>query len=169
MASEQRWARVCNAAVERCHGRGDLSRASTEHVLVSARSRHRAAIAQELGLLHSQAGVPPPTDEAVLESFTQSVEAGGFMREYLQHGQLVAMIGSSLYMHGGLISAAYSDSQDSALGYIPGRSERVPTVEEWIVQLNAWCKQQAAAGGGAGGRHSGWIAWWGRIGWSARI
>jgi hypothetical protein len=47
-----------------------------------------------------------------------------------------------MYMHGGIISAAYTDPTVDAFGYVPGRSDRIQSAQAWVAELNAWGGQQ---------------------------
>jgi len=54
----------------------------------------------------------------VVASFTDCVVEGGFMRELFQLGQLAAVIGSTLYVHGGVVSKG-----GVVLGIVPGAKQ----------------------------------------------
>ena len=54
----------------------------------------------ELAELQGTPGRGLPTDEAVCDSFVQSVAKGGFMRDLLEAGQLAAVLGTNLFVHG---------------------------------------------------------------------
>lgn len=58
------------------------------------------------------------------------------MRKYLQLGQLAVVVGKALYVHGGLIG--YGPNVPDCVGIIPGQSEKVKGVKEWVDALNAW-------------------------------
>jgi len=85
----------------------------------------------------------PISDEEVVASFVESVQPGGWMREYLKVGVLAAVIEGSLYVHGGIVGS-FSDGSTDNLGCIPGMSERVADVNTWVNQLNAWKSAQIA-------------------------
>ncbi len=77
-------------------------------------------------------------DEEVLESFLSSVLLpGGLMREYLENARLAVRLGSALFVHGGI--------HPDALGTVPGRTERLDDVDEWIVALNAFAADEVRA------------------------
>ena len=69
------------------------------------------------------------TDEEVVNSFVDSVDEGGFMREYLENAQLVKRINSTLYVHGG-VCGRYVNGEIDCVGVIPGRKERIKDVNE---------------------------------------
>ncbi|EOD39359.1 hypothetical protein EMIHUDRAFT_454432 [Emiliania huxleyi CCMP1516] len=72
------------------------------------------------------------TDAEVCESFVSSVAPGGFMRGLLDAGQLACIIGSTLFLHGGVQSRG-----GCALGRVPGREGEVQSPREWADALNA--------------------------------
>jgi len=99
------------------------------------------------------------SDEEVVKSYVESVRDGGVMRDFLSLGVLAVGIDSTLYVHGGLISMAYSKAGDKfniaatdtytgdvvndgafevALGCVPGQAARETDVNAWIDKLNAW-------------------------------
>lgn len=83
-------------------------------------------------------------DQAVLQSFEQSVQEGGILREYLLHGSLAFAAHGSLFVHGGIISGQ-ADASESALGRVPGSDVRETSVSEWIEKLNGWYQSQVRA------------------------
>ena len=54
------------------------------------------------------------------------------------------MIDDTLYCHGGVACADYRDGAVDCVGYVPGRSERVEDVREWVAALNAWKDEKIA-------------------------
>lgn len=52
--------------------------------------------------LHRPLPPPLPTDEEVAASFAAAAAPGGVYDRYLQHGRLLHVIGSALFVHGGL-------------------------------------------------------------------
>ena len=59
------------------------------------------------------------------------------MHDLLHEGQLAAIHGGNLLVHGGVSSA-----DGVALGRVPGREGDVASVGEWAELLNAWYRQQ---------------------------
>ena len=59
-----------------------------------------------------ECGLVPSSDDAVAQSFVDSVKANGFMTRLLKRGQLVKVIGNTLFLHGGL--------DESVVGWVPG-------------------------------------------------
>ena len=57
----------------------------------------------------------PSSDDDVVDSFFRSVSADGFMTDLLKRGQLVKVIGDTLFLHGGI--------DESVIGFVPGASE----------------------------------------------
>ena len=85
------------------------------------------------------------SDDETAEHFRASACAGGFMREYLLHGQLLVVLGDTLYTHGGIMGGPYRQGFGTdCLGYVPGCEEREPDVHAWVRKLNAWCQDQIA-------------------------
>lgn len=91
------------------------------------------------------------SDAAVVESYEKSVQPGGFMREYLLHAQLAAIIGDRLFVHGqvignqfphGQVEGADEDNVACCVGVVPGHPKPVANVREWVEKLNAWGRQQ---------------------------
>lgn len=58
--------------------------------------------------------LPLPTDEEVAASYAAAAEPGGAFYEYLLHGQLLHVIGSTLFVHGGIC--------EDNLGLVPSLS-----------------------------------------------
>lgn len=90
-------------------------------------------------------------DTHVLQSYESSVQEGGIMRKYLMECQLGYISGSTLFVHGGIMSLTGSN----CLGRIPPSTsafERMempgtyaPPIEciaTWIDQLNEWYRAQ---------------------------
>jgi hypothetical protein len=73
----------------------------------------------------------------VVASFTECVQEGGFMRELFELGQLAAIIGSTLFVHGGVVSKG-----GVALGNVPGIEHSIYDAREWVVELNKWYDSQ---------------------------
>ena len=95
--------------------------------------------------LSAMANGRPISDDLVFASFMSSVQPGGFMRRYLELGQIAAVINGTLYVHGGVISDSYGDQLPHCVGVVPGRKDRVAGVGEWVHALNAWKDKQVAA------------------------
>eukprot|EP00164_Ancoracysta_twista_P007886 GFYU01011287.1.p1 GENE.GFYU01011287.1~~GFYU01011287.1.p1 ORF type:complete len:476 (-),score=136.32 GFYU01011287.1:121-1548(-) len=74
----------------------------------------------------------------VVDSYLKSVQPGGVIYEYLHSGVLAKIIGRSLYCHGGVIGQFDGD----CIGRIPGRSDTIGSVKEWVKQLNQWYRSQ---------------------------
>ena len=99
--------------------------------------------AAELGEI---AGRPASDDEAAA-SFVESMGPGGFMREFLELGQLSHIIGGTMYVHGGLMSSGYGaglgrdavgQKPTDCYGYVPGAAGRMSDVHAWVKALNEW-------------------------------
>lgn len=83
------------------------------------------------------------TEDDTCKSFCDSVLPGGFMRELLELSQLAAIIGDTMYVHGGLIGGPFSDGSTESMGYVPGRPERIRgDVGAWVTALNGWLRDQ---------------------------
>ena len=94
----------------------------------------------ELELLHPQEGTP--TDDRVVASFVESVQEGGFMREYIKLGQLAEVIDGTLFVHGGLVGTGWAGGATDCLGFVPGQNQRIDDVQEWVKALNEWKEKQ---------------------------
>lgn len=95
---------------------------------------------KELELLHPQEGTP--TDDRVVASFVESVQEGGFMREYIKLGQLAEVIDGTLFVHGGLVGTGWAGGATDCLGFVPGQNQRIDDVQEWVKALNEWKEKQ---------------------------
>jgi hypothetical protein len=69
-------------------------------------------------------------DEAVAESFLEDLAPGGSLRAYLAACQLAFRAGPTLFVHGAVTA--------ESLGAVPGRRDRMPTLETWIEALNGF-------------------------------
>lgn len=94
--------------------------------------------------LSTLSGGRPISDDEVVASFVESVQPGGFMRRYLELGELGKVINGSLYVHGGVVSDQYGDGAPHCVGKVPGRSSAVESVQAWVEALNAWKEEQVA-------------------------
>ena len=98
---------------------------------------------QELELLRGDA----VSDDEVCADFVRSVGQGGFMRRLLELGQMAAIVGCTLYVHGGLCGT-YRDGATDCIGYVPGYVPvagaplRIEDAAEWVDALNRWAREQ---------------------------
>lgn len=75
------------------------------HVLCIQEQEQQRKKKEEIGEKEKGETLPPPplpTDEEVAASFAIAAAPGGVYDRYLQHGQLLHVIGSALFLHGGL-------------------------------------------------------------------
>jgi len=77
------------------------------------------------------------TEHDVVWSTIESTKSGGFMREYIELGQLAHLHEKCLYVHGGIVGGACRPDEH-ALGAMPNGDERINDVHEWVAALNAW-------------------------------
>ena len=93
--------------------------------------------------MQSELGDVSVSEEETVSSFVQSVKPGGFMLELIEHGHLASRIGSTLFVHGGLVfkSDAKDSKEEVVLGVVPGRP-LVKEVDEWTRLLNEWKTKQ---------------------------
>lgn len=82
-------------------------------------------------------------------SFRAAVAEGGFYRELIRHGQLGALVGDSLFVHGGLVTHGglfgHSVAEGTtAYGHVPGRVGREEDVRAWLRLLHAWKEAEVA-------------------------
>ena len=106
---------------------------------------------RELALLAGKT-VDDIDDDAVVFSFYHSVaDADGFMRQYMQLGQLAVIIDSTLYVHGGVYGVFdKSKGLQSCVGLVPSGDDLlnqtfVENRDDWVLQLNQWMQSQVAA------------------------
>lgn len=83
-------------------------------------------------------------DQTVLQSYEESVQEGGVIREYLLHGSLAFTAHGSLFVHGGIINGR-ADASEASLGSVPGSDGRYKSVSEWIEKLNGWYQSEVRA------------------------
>ena len=95
---------------------------------------------KELELLNPQEGTP--TEDRVVASFVESVQEGGFMREYIELGQLAEVIDGTLFVHGGIVGTGWAGGATDCLGFVPGQNQRIDDVQEWVKALNEWKDMQ---------------------------
>uniref|UniRef100_K3X9X6 Calcineurin-like phosphoesterase domain-containing protein n=1 Tax=Globisporangium ultimum (strain ATCC 200006 / CBS 805.95 / DAOM BR144) TaxID=431595 RepID=K3X9X6_GLOUD len=108
---------------------GDFERRRKELV-----RRHRSSLGESATI----------SDDAVLQSFMESVQEGGVLREYLELGSLAFVAYNTLFVHGGLISGAGNGI--SSLGRVPDEpNQEYRSVTEWVDKLNAWYLREVRA------------------------
>ena len=91
-------------------------------------------------------------DLEVLTSFRDELGSEeGWMRRYLLHAEPAAVIGDTLFVHGGLPLNAAPDG--GALGSVPGAGRTFKCPREWAAALTEWARGEISnwAEGGAGG------------------
>lgn len=103
--------------------------------------RRRAELAHMRGLVEV-------SDEDTAESFVQSVQPGGFMREYIELGELAKVIGNTLYVHGG-VQGSFREGATVALGFVPsrerrGQSDRFDDLGAWVAGLQRFLDDERA-------------------------
>ena len=106
---------------------------------------------QELALLAGRA-VSDIDDAAVVASFYGSVaDDDGFMRQYMQLGQLAVVIDCTLYVHGGVYGTFdKSKGVQGCVGLVPRGDDLANQVsvenrDDWVRELNTWMSAQVAA------------------------
>ena len=78
------------------------------------------------------------SDDDVVRSFVKSVGVDGCMTDLMKRGQLVKVIGDTLFLHGGI--------DESVLGWVPGDGEgKGDSVHSWAQRLNAFCRRSVAS------------------------
>eukprot|EP00966_Prymnesium_polylepis_P166269 3843424-Prymnesium_polylepis.2 len=95
----------------------------------------------ELTFLKRMRGRREATAEDVVWDTINSVKKDGYMREYLELGQLAYVRGSCLYVHGGVIGGGCK-AGEHAVGLVPGRSGRIENVHDWVAALNDFKEAQ---------------------------
>ena len=95
---------------------------------------------EELSIIR-KCGKEAVSDEDVVESYRNEVdpakEGDNFMLKYLQQGKLAYVFGDHLFVHGAV--------SGTNVGTVPGSTERIERVDEWVEALNAWCREEVAA------------------------
>jgi hypothetical protein len=89
--------------------------------------------------LQDLAGGAPQTDDSVVASFISSVTPGddrAFMLEYLKRACVAHVMGSVIFVHGGVT--------ESAIGRVPGSKDVLESPREWVASLNEWAARQVA-------------------------
>jgi len=76
------------------------------------------------------------TDDDVLESYLSETRAGGGAYRLLSRAHLMARVGDTLFVHGGIT--------DANIGLVPGEAARAPDVDAWIARLDAWYHRELA-------------------------
>jgi hypothetical protein len=101
---------------------------------------------QELAILASRTASPEDiTDDEVVQSFLDEIQEGGSLLEYLQQGQVAAVIGNTLFVHGAVDvnTMQFVPSNDSK--FENPKSKPAPgkichDLQEWVVELNDYLK-----------------------------
>lgn len=92
----------------------------------------------------------PPSDADVVRSFRESVLPGGAMLELLAAGQVGALLGDCLFVHGALSERSVglvppSHGQVAPRDKSGGGFERAGSLGEWVARLNAFAAQEVAS------------------------
>ena len=77
------------------------------------------------------------SEQDVVDSFCFDVSPPGPIAEYLAQCQLVFRSRETLFVHGALT--------DESVGVVPGIGGRIPDLDEWVGELNAFYSRQVAA------------------------
>jgi hypothetical protein len=105
----------------------------------------------ELALLAGKAAIDIDDDAVVASFFGSVANDDGFMRQYLQLGQLAVAIDCTLYVHGGVYGVFdKSKGIQSCVGLVPRGDDLenqvyIADLNQWIIQLNQWMSSQVAA------------------------
>merc|ERR1719215_364997 len=97
----------------------------------------------------ARAGLEKISDQQVVVSFLESVSDGGCVQEYLRLGQLVVVLGETLFVHSQVCGNNWEsiDGCAWAVGALPeGDATAGPdvrmSVRQWADTLNRWCSDQ---------------------------
>lgn len=82
------------------------------------------------------------SDDDVVKSYLQSVDVGGWMREYLNAAQLGAIVHTTLFVHGQIVNGCSLSDHTNCLGMVPGEEQPIANVRQWLSKLNAWGASQ---------------------------
>jgi len=90
-------------------------------------------------------------DAAVADSYLGSLAPGGALHDYLSHGQLAAILGETIFVHGcisdenvGFVpDRSLTESDNRQKGPLPGDHfvEQGKTAVEWVEALNTFCSE----------------------------
>lgn len=79
----------------------------------------------------------PHDDDAVVASYRAELAPGGAFRRLLAESRLIARVGGTLFVHGGVTAANF--------GRVPGLDRPVRHVGTWVRLLNRWYQRELAA------------------------
>ena len=77
---------------------------------------------------------PLVDDSMVYREFIRSMEKGGEFLEFLKLGQVMHVIGDSVFVHGGISNENF--------GKVPGVATRYSDTREWITAMNEWANSE---------------------------
>ncbi len=92
-------------------------------------------------------GGTPITDDDVVESYRASVRPDGVVAEYLRAAQVAAVIGDTLFVHGGVTDASMAwlpadDNRDRVQAEPPGVDTSAShSVQDWAAAINDWAQR----------------------------
>ncbi len=81
------------------------------------------------------------SDKVILDSFLRDLTPkSGIMSKFLQNAQLAFLDRNNraLFVHGGLTIESF--------GFIPNIKSKVPTIDQWVEELNRWAQNQISSG-----------------------
>jgi len=98
---------------------------------------------RELAII-KQTGESYISDEDVVLSYEESLQAGGWMREYLNVAQVVCIIHNTLFVHGQIVNGFSLNPKDHTvvLGVVPGDEQPKASLRQWAADLNTWAANQ---------------------------
>lgn len=70
--------------------------------------------------------------EKAIQSFIDDISPGGLMHRYLKAADLAAEVNGDLFVHGAIT--------DENIGRVPGNTDEMVDLNEWIKELNAWAQ-----------------------------
>jgi len=133
--------------------RADRMRWMLHHTMGSAETfeLRRQELTRERGPAGAKRAPAGPTDEEVVDSFLQSVDACGAMREFIKLGQIGAVLGDCLFVHGA-VSEGCMGKVPPACGTVPARDKSGGHFTDapgglvgWIAALNAFAAAEVTS------------------------
>ena len=104
---------------------------------------------RELSVLQGVSG-DSVSDQDVTRSYEASVRQGGAVADYLEHAQIAALVGDTLFVHGAVAERAagfvpspktrYQRHSQEAMRALPGAQSGLP-LRKWVSGLNAFAAQ----------------------------
>ncbi|KAH9102642.1 hypothetical protein LEN26_015504 [Aphanomyces euteiches] len=96
---------------------------------------------QELAIIQRVNNASMITDDDVMDSFLSSVQPGGLMYKYLQLCVLGFYHGTTLFVHGGVMTVDKSKIMRNCLGLVPPFNSAQESYQQWVQAIDAGSQQ----------------------------